>query len=170
MKNEPSLWLPPQCGWIKINIDGAVSQVDSNGGCRGALRDYLGSWIAGFSFYLGQCSLEAEAWACLKGLNLAWDMGYKSVILETDCKALIDILESEPDELSPHSQVVLEVSKLLKNNWMVKSNHIPRFRNRVADRLAKEALLVSSFFSTAPSFVKDLVLYDCMGFQSPSLS
>ncbi|XP_028778230.1 uncharacterized protein LOC114734750 [Neltuma alba] len=35
---------------------------------------------------------EAEEWAILKGLSLAWDFGFKRVILESDAKTLIEQL------------------------------------------------------------------------------
>ena len=44
----------------------------------GALRDWNGDWLGGFSVQLGTCSeFEAEPWAALHGLRLAWEQGIR---------------------------------------------------------------------------------------------
>jgi len=41
-------WLPPQVGWVKLNIDGA-SRRGMQTGCGGIIRDSDGNWICGFT-------------------------------------------------------------------------------------------------------------------------
>ncbi|KAI9080706.1 hypothetical protein K1719_037372 [Acacia pycnantha] len=48
-------WYPPPDGWLKMNLDGAVTSRGA-AGCGGVLRDSRGLWVFGFSFYLGVCS------------------------------------------------------------------------------------------------------------------
>ncbi|XP_028777567.1 uncharacterized protein LOC114746000 [Neltuma alba] len=63
-----SVWSPPPCGWIKLNIDGAMDRRSGMAGCGGAFRDPNGTWMAGFSHDIGLCSaFEAEECALFKG-------------------------------------------------------------------------------------------------------
>ncbi|XP_054778126.1 uncharacterized protein LOC129286132 [Prosopis cineraria] len=106
--------------------------------------------------------LEAEAWAVLQALQHAWDMGFKSIILESDCKDIVDILHHQPDEYSPHSLVILKIAKLLSLPWSVNIIHISRNQNMAVDRLPKEALNVSSFFHCVSPFLRTLMDTDCI--------
>ncbi|KAK8681302.1 hypothetical protein V6N13_053706 [Hibiscus sabdariffa] len=73
---ESYLWSPTPMGWVKLNFDGSHSLIDGNTACGGVLRDYHGSWVRGFSKFVGRCStLEEELWGMATGLKIAWDMG-----------------------------------------------------------------------------------------------
>ena len=87
------MWQLPMNGWIKLNVDGAVSASLNRARCGGVVRDAAGQWVAGFSTALGCCeAYEAEEWALLKGLELVWQLGFRKVILESDAKEVIDVL------------------------------------------------------------------------------
>ncbi|MBA0815447.1 hypothetical protein Gohar_000217 [Gossypium harknessii] len=65
------------------------------------VRDDKGDWISGFSRSLGVATvLHSELWAILDGLNLAWDRGFRKIILESDSKEAIDIINNGSDFLS----------------------------------------------------------------------
>ncbi|XP_019197687.1 PREDICTED: uncharacterized protein LOC109191482 [Ipomoea nil] len=82
-------WTKPPAGIIKINIDASVDLMTSRAGCGGVARDDSGSWLAGFTYNIGICSpLVAEAWALLKGIQLAKHLDFRDVIFETDSKEI----------------------------------------------------------------------------------
>jgi ribonuclease HI len=57
------------------------------------LRNNRGSWIHGFSRSCGKASnLVAELSAIWKGLQLTWNLGYKSIIMESDSQAALDLI------------------------------------------------------------------------------
>ncbi|KAK8478332.1 hypothetical protein V6N11_061713 [Hibiscus sabdariffa] len=58
---QPSVrWNPPRSGVWKLNVDGARNLADGSASCGGVIRDSHGTWIVGFSKYIGKCSaLEA---------------------------------------------------------------------------------------------------------------
>ena len=39
-------------------------------------------------------ALSSELWACLTGLRLSWDMGFRKIILESDSTCVIELLTS----------------------------------------------------------------------------
>ncbi|KAF7812631.1 28 kDa heat- and acid-stable phosphoprotein [Senna tora] len=56
-------WKPPDMDWYKVNVDASVNKDNSAAVCGGLLRDSSGSWIKGFTFNIGDCSvIEAELW------------------------------------------------------------------------------------------------------------
>ncbi|KAK4254550.1 hypothetical protein QN277_009918 [Acacia crassicarpa] len=106
--------------------------------------------------YLGSCeAFEAEGWAIAKGLNLAWELGCRRVILESDAKVLIDSLlvdsSAEDGDL-----IIWLIGQLLRRDWKIKLRHIPRERNKMADALAKEGLVSSKFLDVYPEVVRTL--------------
>ncbi|XP_061367067.1 uncharacterized protein LOC133310186 [Gastrolobium bilobum] len=90
-------WTAPSQGFLKLNVDGAAS--DNKVTCGGLLRDWNGSWLCGFSAFIGSCSpLQAELWAILRGLDLAWKYGWKNIILESDSVQAISLLTIDGNE------------------------------------------------------------------------
>lgn len=89
------VWLPPADGSIKVNVDGSSFGNPGQAGYGGLVRNNLGEWICGF---YGSCgvadNLIAEIYAIMHGLDLAWNRGYRDVILGTDSKSAIDLLNT----------------------------------------------------------------------------
>ncbi|XP_061358050.1 uncharacterized protein LOC133302308 [Gastrolobium bilobum] len=70
--NGQTSWRPPDLGWCKLNVDGAVKTNHRVASCGGLVRDDKGGWITGFSYYIGSYSpLMAELWAIMKVLQIA---------------------------------------------------------------------------------------------------
>ncbi|KAK4262634.1 hypothetical protein QN277_028172 [Acacia crassicarpa] len=168
--SAPKCWLPPPSDWVKINVDGAVSQTANLAGCGGVARDSHGLWLFGFFAAIGNCTpLDSEEWAMLKGLQLAWNRGFRNVICESDSKLLVDLLNGG---LSNGSQsiVVLQIQQLMRYDWSLQLIHICREQNLVADCLAKDGLSNSSIYDLCPTHLKTLVLKDCMGIIPPTFT
>ncbi|KAH6807644.1 hypothetical protein C2S51_028752 [Perilla frutescens var. frutescens] len=73
LRSRMVLWRPPEAPWVKLNMDGSYStdlQMAAGGG--GLVRDYAGSFLAGFCAPLrAASSFDAEFQAMLHGLRLA---------------------------------------------------------------------------------------------------
>ncbi|MCI11085.1 ribonuclease H protein [Trifolium medium] len=86
-------WHPPPEGFIKMNVDESSIGNPGNAGFRGLLRNDRGNWIHGFSGSCGRASnLLTELSAIWSGLQLAWDLGYRSIVLESDSQAALDLI------------------------------------------------------------------------------
>jgi len=87
---------PPGAGMMKLNFDGGNVNMDGRGwGC--AVRNPDGEILVtgvpqGEQF---SSSLVEEAKACLKGLQVAKEYGYYSLVVEGDCLALIQRLQHQ---------------------------------------------------------------------------
>lgn len=77
-------WKPPSEDWVKANADGASKGNPGQAGA-GIIRDYCVKWLVGLMANVGICtSVRAELWAAKETLELAWNLGFRKVILEVD--------------------------------------------------------------------------------------
>ncbi|KAK8498757.1 hypothetical protein V6N12_064048 [Hibiscus sabdariffa] len=74
-----------------------------------------------------------ELWAVYDSLTYAWSFGYSRVMLESDYKEVIEILQGKSNALRG-SSLVLAIEDLVRRNWIVCVQHIGRDCNCVADR------------------------------------
>ncbi|KAF7822209.1 ribonuclease H [Senna tora] len=164
-------WEKPVEGWVKVNTDGAVCRESNLGGCGGIIRDSKGDWIKGFTRRIGMSNpVFAELWSIAEGLQLAWESGFRRVILENDYQEAIKCLQINP-HVNPWSHPAVNIVKsLLSKDWELKIKHIPRSANKCADLLAKSSLSCNSksvILDCIPDFVRDAVRFDALGSSSP---
>lgn len=70
---------------VKINTDGAAKGNLGLAGAGCVIRDRDKNWLVRAAQNLGITTLVAATlWAIYHGLNLDWERGYMSVVLETD--------------------------------------------------------------------------------------
>lgn len=78
-------WKAPPHGAVKLNTDGSSHGNPGMAGAGGLLRDHLGRFIAGFSANIGiSTGVTAECRALELGLELAWNMGFRRILIEVD--------------------------------------------------------------------------------------
>ncbi|KAK8483484.1 hypothetical protein V6N11_082011 [Hibiscus sabdariffa] len=54
-RSRLAVWKPPVPNKVKLNIDGACRTRDGVASCGGVFRNSNGTWLAGFSKYVGRC-------------------------------------------------------------------------------------------------------------------
>ncbi|KAK8589339.1 hypothetical protein V6N13_088186 [Hibiscus sabdariffa] len=78
----------------------------STGAIGGLYRDHSGSWIAGFQMTIGKCSpLQDELCALFIDLKYAWDLGFMTLQVQTDCKEVVTMLNAMHADISTFSLV-----------------------------------------------------------------
>ncbi|XP_057453233.1 uncharacterized protein LOC130745107 [Lotus japonicus] len=130
-----SVWKPPPQGSIKLNTDGSWKQGSNQVGGGGLFRGPDGVWVRGFvSLDTGDNAFLAEVRALRDGLHIAWAQGYKDIIVEMDCKEVL----KELTNTASHSfcPMLGEIASLLRQQWKVHVQWIPRDCNMAADCLA----------------------------------
>ncbi|KAK8686325.1 hypothetical protein V6N13_125350 [Hibiscus sabdariffa] len=140
-------WNLPLRGWIKVNVDAAVSTVDGSAGVGTAIRDDKGEWLFGSTRFVGR-------WAIHEGLMHAWSRGYRLVELESDSLEAVRIVLVNSPEVAVFG-LVLSIKR-----WIVKIQHVNREGNRVTDRMAAKSRTqrgLTATFSEAPADVRGLV-------------
>ncbi|KAK8693989.1 hypothetical protein V6N13_071553 [Hibiscus sabdariffa] len=88
-------WERPPLGWIKVNVDAAISTMDGSVGIGAAFRNSDGCWLFGTARFVGRCLvLLVELWAIHNGLAQAWMRGYRNVEIESDSLEAVRLVNS----------------------------------------------------------------------------
>lgn len=163
-RSDHKFWRKPPDGWIKCNVDGSFlrNTVESKAGW--VLRNDRGVNMGAVQC-VGrkvQSPLESEMHAILMAIQYCWGKVYKKVIIESDCKKAIDILQNRALHFDLYNwtrEIHWWQSKMqeLKIQW------IPREANGVADKLAKghkPGAPSFVFHSYVPTFVSSMLHAD----------
>lgn len=133
-------WIKPPNGVVKVNVDGAVDRNSSKARCGGLIRNDLGLWQQGFAYSIGNYSpLEAEAWALLKGIQLAIHHGYNKVIFESDSNEITNYFKYRRQPATAAHNILEACKKELCRFEAWQVTLITREQNQVADAIAKQA-------------------------------
>ncbi|KAL2349112.1 hypothetical protein Fmac_003112 [Flemingia macrophylla] len=137
-------WKKPEIGWVKVNVDSGRDYVEASAGCGGVVRDASGEWLLGFGRKLDPKykAHETELQAILTGLELAWKMNVRKVVVESDCEPALSMVKKglEFNLQRREREVVERIRKLLfDSKWEVKLVYVDSSANRVANRLVKVA-------------------------------
>ena len=91
---QPARWQPLGPGLYKVNVDGALYNADNTAGLGVVIRNEQGQVMGSRSERLPLPSLviEVEALAAQRGLELAVEIGFKNIVLESDSRILITTL------------------------------------------------------------------------------
>ncbi|XP_024190507.1 uncharacterized protein LOC112194512 [Rosa chinensis] len=132
-------------GHLKLNFDGAC---DLKNGIRGMgviFRDYRGIMRGALAVpqvgHLPPRSIEALA--LLHGLRFAAHVGFAHIEIEGDALSVINSLHDSSEDLSFEGHLIDEVKSLIQSFHFCSCHFVKRERNKVAHRLAKEALKLS---------------------------
>ncbi|KAF7823638.1 putative reverse transcriptase [Senna tora] len=79
--------------------------------------------------------MQAELWGILSGLEVAWEMGLKKLIVETDSRSAQYMLKQGMDVLNLCASLVQNIHELISRDWEVLLHHNFREANKVANSL-----------------------------------
>lgn len=81
-------------------------------------------WIYGFS---GSCgwttNLNAELLTICYALRTAWQGGHLSVILESDSKSALEMINEGVSPFHPHAPLINHIRSLINRDWNVILQH-----------------------------------------------
>lgn len=81
-----------------------------------------------------------------KGLQLTWDLGCRSIIMESDSHAALDlVVDTKQNDFHPQATLLSVIGKLSSLPCVVSFTHILREGNRCADWLAKFGAINTNF-------------------------
>ncbi|GMI86868.1 hypothetical protein like AT4G29090 [Hibiscus trionum] len=136
-------WQPPPMGFLKLNVDGAVSRDGKSGGIGGLLRNYQGSKFLVFSESINPGTVVLGELMAIKvgisRLSSVEETKKNRIIIESDSALAIAWINSTSQCPSLYKVIVDEI----KEQGSL-SNYIFRFAPRIcnieADSLAKEGI------------------------------
>ena len=102
-------------------------------------RNDSGHWLLGFQVKSPSLDiLMVEFHALMVGLRLAWDHGFRQIIVETDCfQGLNTVLNGIHYVLPEYRACLADIHELMDRRWSIQLQHIPRSANLLADKMAR---------------------------------
>ncbi|CAN1128422.1 Putative ribonuclease H protein At1g65750, partial [Linum perenne] len=163
-------WRSGDEGWSTLNIDGSRLAHSGSTTIGGLIRDDQGRFVQVFTANIGNCSItRAELRAIVQWLQMAWSIGIRKLIVQSDSMASISILHND-DTAHQHAALVAEFRELSSRKWFVSFVHVYREANCGADYLANLGHSVSlglHLLSQPGSILAHWLRYDLIGVAMP---
>lgn len=157
-------WKAPSEGLVKINVDG---------GCLEGLGSSIGVVFRGAAgkVKLAASRMGADCWSpvlteakeILMGVGLAYEFGFRRVVVESDSSHIIDALNAEEQWLSSLHPILDDIRHVSSYFEYVSWSFVHREGNRVDNELAHclpWSLGRTIWFHNFPSFISSIVLSD----------
>ncbi|XP_060965412.1 uncharacterized protein LOC133034359 [Cannabis sativa] len=127
-------WEKPPVGKLKINTDGAIFEATTQYGTGMVIRDCHGKLIeASASLHSGACQpAVAEVLSVKEALSWLKSKNLSNVLVETDCIAVVQALNSSVALPSVFGLFVQECQLILSSIHNVSICHVKRSANKVA--------------------------------------
>lgn len=124
-----------------INVDGAAKGNPGPAGIGVAITDESGKVLKQISEYIGeQTNNVAEYTALIRGLTEALELGFSQIAVYTDSELMARQIEGRYKVRADGLQSLYESAmRLLGEFGSASVNHVPRARNKLADKLASAA-------------------------------
>lgn len=108
-------WLKPDVGWVKVNLDGAVSSSLASG-CGGVICNAGGNWVKGFSRNLGTMATTntflTKLLAVLTALEVMMSLDIPQAIVETDSMEVLESLVPESLRSQQYEHIIRSILQL----------------------------------------------------------
>lgn len=149
--------LPPPCGWIKANTDGAAKGSPGHATGGGIFRDRSGAVLGCFAAYYGiSWSLYAELLAAMTSIEIAHQRGWSKLWLECNSSLVVQAF-SNVDLVPLRLRNKWRNCLCLVSNMIFRVSHIYREVNACADKLASFGVVSRCFtwWDLVPNFIRD---------------
>ncbi|CAL9016429.1 unnamed protein product [Prunus brigantina] len=136
-------WRPPQVGYFKLNIDGALDLRDGLRGVGLIVRDSHSVLIRAVAIRAPSLLsvFATELYALKVGLSFALDASLLPLVVESDSLVAVQLLSKEEECLALEGVLVTEIRHLLLALFSC-ACFVPHTTNTVADRIARYSLRV----------------------------
>ena len=138
-------WSPPAENLYKANYDAALFEHLGIAGLGVVVRDVRGNVLAALSqkIALPQSVEMAEALAAKRAVQLATEMSFLRVVVEGDCKRVVQALQAPGRSLTLYGHVIEDVRRIGATLQTCSFHHVLREGNSLAHSLARRAVLTA---------------------------
>ena len=126
-----------------LYADGASRGNTGLGGAGAVLKDEAGKTVEEITYFVGQWVTNnvAEYTALLVGLEKALELAASEITIFMDSELVVRQIKGEYQVKNEKLlEIFVQVQKLLKKFSSYKIQHIPREKNKEADRLSNQAI------------------------------
>ncbi|CAN1130915.1 Putative ribonuclease H protein At1g65750 [Linum perenne] len=129
-------WRPGEEGCFILNTDGSRYNHSGSTAIGGLIRDDCSRFVQAFTTNMGNCSItRAELSAIVQGLKLAWSIGIRRLIIQSDSRTAISILHNGATN-HQHAADDTRFDELIARSWDISIVRVYREANCGADYLA----------------------------------
>ena len=159
-------WTPPKKEVLKVNTD-ASFDVDTSSGSTGVVvRDYRGAMLRGQALWYDHVSSARvmEAVAIRDGVRLAVERGYARVIIESDAKEVIQLLDDDELDRSELKPICQEIRETMRAFPSFSVTFVGRDANQAAHLCARQASSIRRrclWINYNPVALASTLLSDC---------
>lgn len=149
----PAIWVPPDPGYIKINIDAAIPENSSFFRIGMIARDDRGvtKWWARKEIQGRPTPTECEAMAALFGVQMAVRHKWRKVIVETDCLPVHGYLAKQQSGLVSYGAILDACYDLRSHFTCLSFTFVRRSGNSEAHAIVTATSLLCNEGSFFPS-------------------
>ncbi|XP_017628792.1 uncharacterized protein LOC108471728 [Gossypium arboreum] len=158
-------WTKPPCGFVKVNVDAAISEGSIG---YGVIARDTDSFVFGGSYGVINKTLDiiwAELEALSAGLKFEEAMNFSKIIVESDNALLINTVNKHEDDVTILGCCVNKECRLLNNFVSVRFKWIDRNSNAIADLLSRLAIsnnCTLNFKLDYPLGIYNVIIRDAM--------
>ena len=159
-------WEPPDREYAKLNIDGVFVKADGTTGTGMILRYHEGAVIFAATRALFNCgdALEAEMAVMKEGLQLALHWTNQSLLVETDCAELLQMISARGVDRSRYAYWISEIRNILSHERNISLAKISRHANVVSHTLAcmgRSQQRTACWLRNSPDEIASIVISEC---------
>jgi hypothetical protein len=160
------LWIRPEEGALKLNIDGVYVMEIGQAGARMIMRRADGSVVFSACRVLRHCSsaFEAKLLACLEGTRIAAGMDLSHITIESDCQTPVKVATKDDLDGSALGHLIEDLCVMLASEHF---DHIVknfRYCNKSSHELARFGMREHRSqlrVGSVPRELWDLIQRDC---------
>lgn len=109
-------WSSPPNGFMKLNVDAVIFFDFQQMEIGAILRDSKGNYVMAASMAETNTfnSMTVEAMAIIKGLQLCMHIDFSHLIIESDCKVVINSILQREDPMSKIENLVCDIKEWMR--------------------------------------------------------
>ena len=151
--------------WVRMTVDEATKLQTRVGGSGAVIRDAHGGFVAAMACSLPNVfsALQAELEAIKHGVELAQQLGFQNVLVESDSSQAVSIINSCVDRASTMDLLAGDILFSVASFTASKFISISRNNNAIAHCLAKVAVSRGTrilWIEEPPSVILDLLIQE----------
>lgn len=147
--------------------------VSSQQAAGGLIRGADGEWLGGFTCNFCWCTnMAAELFGARQGLQLAWEKGFRRVVLELDASTAIQRIEDPVDLNHHYGSLISDCKELMSRDWDCRLSHTLREGNACASFFSKAAANDAyglRVLESPPEGLRSLLFNDVIGIEYQDL-
>ena len=158
-QHTPTTWMAPGAHSYKLNFDGATFVEEDTAGIGVVIHNDAGLVMASLSqrIPLPASVIKVEAFAEIRAMEIALELGFDNVTLEGDSKVPVKTLNDGGNTLAHYGNLTVDILFVTSHFSKVQFSFVRRQYNRLAHSLARHASMIQQMSIWMEEVPPDLI-------------